>query len=334
MPEDAGNVEQPQSYEEWREAFLTEYGSANNLTREQAWEQLANRPYPARIRIAAVFVGLMVILALVQSQGSFRTAVQVERARLLYDAGRYEETANMLEAVRKAGIASDTVDFLYGKTCLTIGDVRTADRLLTHMQVTKEQSAEVDTISAQMAEAGPEWKEAEKHLNAQDCSEECIVHLEHVVHSYPSFFPGRVALASEYGSMYFTTLDESWRAKYENQLKDIRHMYPSRARRLERDIGDLSKYKLAAGHSDAGDKLLNQGKVEEAITELKIGLADFPQHSKSHAYLAVAYARKYESTGDNRWRNDCLKEYRTAVELNPARVSVKPRLGALAKEAK
>lgn len=332
MAVNAGETEESQTFEEWREAVLAEYGTALNMDRDQVWKYLANRPYPRRILLTGVFVALVMVLALVQTPRYFAAKVHYEKAKTLFDAGRYEQTLDELDLAKSSGLKSRKVDFLYGKTSLTIGQVELARRLLAHMKVTDRQEAEISALLDQLKAAEPHWIAAQKHLDADDFGDEARAHLERAVAAWPTFIPSRFVLASAYGAMFTRTLDDSWLAKYQRQLADIRRMSPSAAKKMDGTFGRLENYKAANGHFVIAQQLMSGRRVDDAVCEYQAAIRTYPKHSKSHAYLAVAWARKYEATRDPKCRDECLREYKTAVDLNAKRKSVKPELGALAKE--
>ena len=106
MAVNAGETEEPQTFEQWREAVLAEYGTTLNMDRDQVWKYLANRPYPPKILLTGVFVALVMVLALVQTPRYFSAEVHYEKAKTLFDAGRYEQTLDELDLAKKTRLKS------------------------------------------------------------------------------------------------------------------------------------------------------------------------------------------------------------------------------------
>lgn len=295
----------------------------------------AGLPTPPRRRklfSASILIGAILMLGLAQIPGYYRTTARYNKAQSLFDSGRYEEAIEELDVIRKSGTSSPKIEYLYGKASLVIGNTREADMIIKPLKLDRDQEAELSAVANQVVAAKPHWLAARERMYKGDSGAESRALLDKAIEAWPTFVAARAVRASAYGALYTKTLDESWAVKYRDELASVRRMCPSAARQLDKSFGDLEKYKPATMHFVAGQKLMGQHAVEEAISEYWRAIEIYPGHSRAHAYLAVAYARKYEQTGDKRFKEQCIREYRYAVRLNSKRAGVKPLLGALANE--
>jgi Tfp pilus assembly protein PilF len=105
------------------------------------------------------------------------------------------------------------------------------------------------------------------------------------------------------------------------------------AAQVQKPLSQLEVLPEVMKHTNAADEALKAGKTEAAIPELDAADRLYPNSAMVHALRAIVHAQRFEKTGAADEKRQALEEYQTAIQLNPARASMRPRLGKLAKDA-
>lgn len=157
--------------------------------------------------------------------------------------------------------------------------------------------------------------------------------LQRAAQSMPDSPLTHAYLAKTYGGLYVTRLKledlQACRAE-QRRLADID---PTLAQQISKPLSRLEILPEVVKHTDAADAALKAGKTEAAVPELDAADRLYPNSAMVHALRAIVHAQRFEKTGAADEKRQALEEYQTAVQLNPARASMRPRLGKLAAAA-
>jgi len=223
-------TEQP-TFDEWKEAVLAEYGQSLSMDREQVLAYLAKRPYPPKIRFAALIVAFVVILALVQSPEYFGAAVQFEKAKRAVRTEHYEAAIGLLQAADKT-VDSPKVNYLLGKTLLMTGDFDGYDVLRRILKPTQEQVEQIKLIDHNLSDADPWMMAAAKSINGKDYPR-ALTELRNGLDILPSSRALNIAAVSCFAVAYAKTHDREYLNSYRRQLAECRKMFPTQTRTVE-----------------------------------------------------------------------------------------------------
>lgn len=232
------------TFDEWKESVIAEYGQALSMDREQVLAYLAKRPYPPKIRFAALIVAFMVVLAFVQSPKYFRAAVRFEKAQRAFNAEHYGAMIGLLQAVRKT-VNSPRVDYLLGKTILMTGSDDGNEMLGAIKRPTESQVNEIKALDDKLAAADP-YRESGAMAFVHHDYVKSIEDTNKALEILPSLRMSNLILTACYARMYAQTSDDSYLVRYRAQLAKCYRMYPKEAKMLESKTGPLVAGKGAA----------------------------------------------------------------------------------------
>lgn len=140
-------------------------------------------------------------------------------------------------------------------------------------------------------------------------------------------------LAKAYGSLYVTRLKREDLQACRAAQRRLADIDPGLAAQIEKPLSRLEMLPEVVKHTDAADAALKAGKTEAALPELAAADRLYPNSAMVHALRAIVHAQRFAKTGVADEKRQALEEYVTAIQLNPARASLRPRLGKLAKDA-
>src|SRR4051812_6488958 len=124
---------------------------------ETCRETLVRRPFPMWIKLVAVAVVILMVVAYVQGQSGLEAALEFQRGRRNERAGQYAAALLHYELASKAMPGSTKIVFALARCAMSLGQPERAAELLMSMRGTRlegEQAREAIALQTQLQQSG------------------------------------------------------------------------------------------------------------------------------------------------------------------------------------
>jgi tetratricopeptide (TPR) repeat protein len=279
-------------------------------------------------------IGALVAGALVFGIGKraeLSSRVVLVQARNDMQNGRSYQAARALEVAYKKTPEDRALQVALIEAYYRAGEPERARPVQNKVVFTPEEEKTIQPLVRKVEEAANTLQQAVDLLREQQWSQ-ALPLLQRAGKDMPDSPLPHAFMAQAYGGLYFSRQKpEDLQACLAAQRR-LTEIDPKLAAEIKKRLGPIEVLPQVIQHTNAADAALKAGKTEDAVTELDTADRLYPNSAMVHALRAVLHAQRFEKSGDPAEKKQALEEYRIAVQLNPARVSMRSRLGKLAKE--
>jgi tetratricopeptide (TPR) repeat protein len=280
-------------------------------------------------------VGVVVAGTLVFALGrraELSSAVTLAKARQEMQSGHSFQAARALEVTNRQNPDDRAVRVALIEAYYRAGEPERARKLQNQVVFTPEEEKRIQPL-VEKVESTAEALQTGADMLREGQFVQALPVLKQAAKDMPDSPLPHAYLAKAYGGLYVTRMKpedlEACRAA-QRRLADID---PALAAQVQKPLSQLEVLPEVMKHTNAADEALKAGKTEAAIPELDAADRLYPNSAMVHALRAIVHAQRFEKTGAADEKRQALEEYQTAIQLNPARASMRPRLGKLAKDA-
>jgi Tfp pilus assembly protein PilF len=289
-----------------------------------------NRRWVAQFGIGAVVAGALVFG--LGKRAELSSAMTLSRARQEMQSGRSFQAARALEEVIKGDPNDRELQVTLLEAHYRAGEPDRARLLANKVVLTPEEEKRIEPLVRKLETASEALQQGRDFLLENQFTQ-ALPLLQQAAKDVPDSPLPHAMLAQASGGLYFgrqKAEDLKTCLEAERRLAEID---PKLAAEVKKRLGPIEVIPQVLQHTNAADAALKDGKTEAAVPELDAADKLYPNSAMVHALRAIVHAQRYEKNGSAEEKRLALEEYRTAVQLNPARASLRPRLGKLAQDA-
>jgi tetratricopeptide (TPR) repeat protein len=198
--------------------------------------------------------------------------------------------------------------------------------------LTPEEEGRIQPLVKKLEAAGETLPQAVELLRDNQWAQ-ALPLLQRAAKDMPDSPVAHVPLAQAYGALYITRQKPEDLQGYQAAQRRLTEINPEQAAEVKKRLGPIEVLPQVIRHTSAADAAPKAGQTETALPELEAADRLYPNSAMVHALRAILHAQRFEKTGDAQEKEQALEEFRTAVQLNPARAAMRARLGKLAQEA-
>jgi Tfp pilus assembly protein PilF len=289
-----------------------------------------SRRWIAQFTVAAVITGALVFGF--GKRAELSSGIMLARARQEMQNGRSYPAARALEAARKTDPGSRELRVALIEAYYRVGEPERARSLQNQTVLTPEEEKRIQPL-VEKVEAATETLPQAVGLLRENQWAEALPLLQRAAKHVPDSPVPHFQLAKAYGALYITRQKPEDLQGYQAAQRRLAEIDPALAAEVKKLLGPIEILPQVIQHTSAADAALEAGNTEAAVPELDAADRLYPNSAMVHALRAIVHAQRFEKSGDPNEKQQALEEFRTAVQLNPARASLRPRLGKLANDA-
>ncbi len=280
-------------------------------------------------------IGALVVGGLVFGIGKraeLSSAMTLSQARRDMQNGHSYQAARALETAFKQNPHDREIQVALLEAHYRAGEPERARSLSNKVVLTPEEEKRIQPLVQKLETAGDLLQQGRDMLQEHQWSQALPV-LQRAAKEIPDSPLPHAMVAQACAGLYFSRQkpeDLEACLAAERRLAEIDSQM---AADMKKRLGPIEVLPEVMKHTSAADAALKEGKTEAAVPELDAADKLFPNSAMVHALRAIVYAQRFEKSASAEDKRLALEEYRTAVQLNPARVALRPRLGKLAKDA-
>jgi tetratricopeptide (TPR) repeat protein len=289
-----------------------------------------NTRWLVQFGIGAVVAGALVFG--IGKRAELSSAMTLSRARQEMQSGRSFQAARALEGVIKQDPNDRELQVALLEAHYRAGEPERARELANKVVLTPDEEKRIEPLVRKLESASELLLKGRDFLLEHQFTQ-ALPLLQKAAKEVPDSPLPHAMLAQASGGLYFGRQkpeDLQTCLAAERRLAEID---PKTAEEVKKRLGPIEVIPQVLKHTSAADAALKEGKTEAAVPELEAADKLYPNSAMVHALRAVVHAQRFEKTGSAEEKRLALEEYRTAVQLNPARSTLRPRLGKLAAEA-
>jgi tetratricopeptide (TPR) repeat protein len=291
---------------------------------------------PGRSRWLLQFgVGAVVACGLVLAVGKraeLSDRILLARARQAMQSGHSYQAARDLEAAHKKQPGDRAVQVALIEAYYRSGAPESARPLQNQVVLTPAEEKRIEPLVQKVESAGEALQQGVDMLHGNQW-DQALPLLERAAKEIPDSPVAHAYQAQAYGARYVTCLRTEDLKACQAAVRRVEEIDPKLAAEIKKRLGPLEVLPEVIRHTSAADAALKEGKTDAAVPEIDAADRLYPNSAMVHALRAVVHAQRFEKTGSADEKRQALEEYRTAVQLNPARAAMRERLGKLAPDA-
>lgn len=280
--------------------------------------------------VAAVVTGTLVFA--LGKRAELSSANALAQARQDMQNGHSFRAARTLETANRKDPKDRVIQVALVEAYYRAGEPEQARHLQNRLVLTDAEQKRIQPL-VDMVETTAEDLQTGADMLRQNQYLQALPILQRAAQAMPDSPLTHAYLAKTYGGLYITRLKPEDLEACRVEQRRLADIDPTLAQQISKPLKGLEILPEVIKHTDAADAALKAGKTEEAVPELDAADRLYPNSAMVHALRAIVHAQRFEKTGAADEKNQALEEYQTAIQLNPARASMRPRLGKLAAEA-
>jgi tetratricopeptide (TPR) repeat protein len=280
-------------------------------------------------------VGALVVGGLVFGIGKraeLSSSFALARARQEMEQGRSYQAARELAKAFSKNKNDRAVEVALIEAYYRAGQPEQARPLANQIVLTPGEEKRIQPLAQKVEDAGDLLQQGRELIGEREWAR-ALPLIQRAAQALPDSPLPHAMLAQTYGGLYFTVQKPQHLQGCIAEQKRLTEIDPELAAEIKKRLGPVETLPEVIKHTTAADNALKAGKPEAAVPELDAADKLYPNSAMVHALRAIIHAQRFEKGGSAEEKRLALEEYRTAVQLNPARAALRPRLGRLAKAA-
>jgi tetratricopeptide (TPR) repeat protein len=280
-------------------------------------------------------IGMVVAGTLVFALGrraELSSVVTLAQARRQMQNGHSFQAAQALEVANHQNPGDRAVRVALIEAYYRAGEPEQARKLQNQVVFTPEEEKRIQPL-VEIVESTAEALQTGADLLREGQYVQALPLIQKAAKDLPDSPVPQAYLAKAYGGLYVTRLKPDDLEACRAAQRRLAEIDSGLAAQIQKPLSRLEVLPEVVKHTNAADEALKAGKTEAAIPELEAADRLYPNSAMVHALRAIVHAQRFEKTGSADEKRQALEEYQTAIQLNPTRASMRPRLGKLAKDA-
>jgi tetratricopeptide (TPR) repeat protein len=297
------------------------------------WDEEPRRAGGARwllqLGIGAVLVGGLVFG--IGKRAELSSAMTLTRARQDMQQGRSYQAARALETAYKQNPNDRELQVALLEAHYRAGEPERARALANKVVLTPDEEKRIQPLVQKIETVGDLLQQGRDMIQEQQWTQ-ALPLLQRAVKEMPDAPLPHAMAAQASAGLYFSRQKPEDLQTCLSEQRRLAEIAPEMGAEVKKRLGPIEVLPEVIKHTTAADSALKEGKTEAAVPELDAADKLFPNSAMVHALWAIVHAQRFEKSGAEEEKRLALEEYRTAVQLNPARAALRPRLGKLAQE--
>ncbi len=284
--------------------------------------------------IAQFGMGALVVGGLVFGIGKraeLASSFTLVRARQDMQSGRSFQAARSLEQAFKEDKNDRAIRVALVEAYYRAGEPDQARPLLNQLVLTSEEEKRIQPLAEKVETTGELLQQGRDLLMEREFSR-ALPYLQKAGKECPDSPLPQALLARTYGGLFMTSQKSEDLSACLAAEKRLTEIDAKMGAEIKQQLKPVEVLPEVLKHTTAADAALKAGRPDDAAPELDAADKLYPNSAMVHGLRAVMLAQRYAKSGSADEKRQALEEYHTAVQLNPARAALRPRLGKLAQK--
>jgi len=310
--------------------FAEETPGSQDTDRTHRRDRAGSSRWMRQFVIGAVVAGTLVIA--LEKRAALSSAVTLAQAQREMQSGRSFQAARALEQADRQNPGDRAVRVALIEAYYRAGEPEPARKLQNQIVLTPGEEKRIQPL-VEKVESTAEALQTGADLLRESQYVQALPLLKQAAKELPDSPLPHAFLAKAYGGLYVTRMKAEDLQACRAAQRRLAEIDPGLAAQIQKPLSRLEILPEVVKHTNAADEALKAGKTEAAIPELDAADRLYPNSAMVHALRAIVHAQRFDKSGSASEKRQALEEYQTAIQLNPTRASLRPRLGKLAKDA-